>query len=160
MLPMYAHLQVIRQLFPLSRKIIRTHNTQPVTACPHGGLTACCNMYRASVLSDFGDGLITPKGKAIRCGSVIARIQVPATLRPYKDKDHIPIVLFYAKGACGICASRCAVGAVTKSGHDKRVCVSQYGPTNAYAIKLGLPKEAYGCGFWSDRSPCESRIPV
>jgi epoxyqueuosine reductase len=116
----------------------------------------------ASGLGTFGlcDGLITAKGKAIRCGSVIARIQIPATPRPYKDKDHHAYCLHYAKGACGMCTSRCPTGAVTKSGHDKKACVSQYGPTNAYAIKIGLPKEAYGCGFCQTGVPCESRIPV
>jgi epoxyqueuosine reductase len=116
----------------------------------------------ASGLGTFGlcDGLITPKGKAMRCGSVIARVQIPATPRPYKDKDHHAYCLFYTKGTCGTCASRCPVGAVTKSGHDKTVCVKNYKPTNEYAIKLGLPKEAYGCGFCQTGVPCESRIPV
>ena len=40
-----------------------------------------------SGLGTFGlcDGLITPVGKAMRCGSVVARISIPATARPYKD---------------------------------------------------------------------------
>ena len=37
----------------------------------------------ASGMGTFGlsDGLITPKGKAMRCGSVIANIQIPATFQ-------------------------------------------------------------------------------
>jgi epoxyqueuosine reductase len=129
------------------------------------GMSARWSERHAAYVSGLGtfglcDGLITAKGKAMRCGSVIARMQIPATPRPYKDKDHHAYCLFYAKGTCGACASRCPVGAVTKSGHDKKACVSQYGPTNAYAIKLGLPKEAYGCGFCQTGVPCESRIPV
>ena len=40
----------------------------------------------AAGLGTFGlcDGLITPKGKAMRCGSVIAHMQIPPTRRPYK----------------------------------------------------------------------------
>jgi epoxyqueuosine reductase len=129
------------------------------------GMSARWSERHAAYVSGLGtfglcDGLITAKGKAMRCGSVVARIQIPATPRPYKDKDHHAYCLFYAQGKCGACANRCPVGAVKKSGHDKKICVSQYGPTNAYAIKLGLPKEAYGCGFCQTGVPCESRIPV
>jgi ferredoxin len=59
---------------------------------------------------------ITPKGKAMRCGSVIARIQVPATPRPYED--HHAYCLFFSSGTCGQCISRCPSGAITKAGHD------------------------------------------
>jgi epoxyqueuosine reductase len=115
----------------------------------------------ASGLGTFGlcDGLITPKGKAIRCASVVARIKVPPTPRPYKD--HHAYCLHYAKGICGMCMSRCPAGAVTKSGHDKTACGQQCMVTAEYAEKqLGLPKGAYGCGFCQTGVPCESRIPV
>ena len=41
----------------------------------------------AGGLGTFGlcDGLITPKGKAHRVGSVVANLSVPATARPYND---------------------------------------------------------------------------
>ena len=115
----------------------------------------------ASGLGTFGlcDGLITPVGKAIRCGSIIARIKVPPTPRPYKD--HHAYCLHYTKGTCGMCTKRCPAGAVTKSGHDKRKCATQCMATNAYAAKeLGLPPKSYGCGFCQTGVPCESRIPV
>ncbi|MCX5909178.1 MAG: epoxyqueuosine reductase, partial [Deltaproteobacteria bacterium] len=53
----------------------------------------------AAGLGTFGlcDGLITPKGKAHRCGSVIARIQVPPTPRPYTN--HQAYCLFYAQSS-------------------------------------------------------------
>ncbi len=113
----------------------------------------------AAGLGTFGlcDGLITPKGKAIRCGSVVARIQVPATPRPYQD--HHAYCLFYAKGICGMCTTRCPAGAVTKSGHNKMACMKQCNATAEYANKqLGL--KAYGCGFCQTGVPCESQIPV
>jgi epoxyqueuosine reductase QueG len=113
----------------------------------------------AAGLGTFGlcDGLITPKGKAMRCGSVIARVQIAATPRPYKD--HHAYCLFYAKGICGMCTKRCPAGAVTKSGHDKTACMKQCAATAQYAGKqFGL--KGYGCGFCQTGVPCESRIPV
>jgi epoxyqueuosine reductase len=113
----------------------------------------------ASGLGTFGlcDGLITAKGKAIRCGSVVARSSVPATPRPYED--HHAYCLFFAKGICGMCTERCPAGAVTKSGHDKAACMKQCAATAQYADKqFGL--KGYGCGFCQTGVPCESRIPV
>lgn len=113
----------------------------------------------AAGLGTFGlcDGLITPKGKAIRCGSVVARIQIAATPRPYED--HHAYCLFYAKGICGMCTNRCPAGAVTKSGHNKLACMKQCAATAQYADKqFGL--KGYGCGFCQTGVPCESRIPV
>jgi len=113
----------------------------------------------AAGLGTFGlcDGLITAKGKAIRCGAVVARIQVAATPRPYQD--HHAYCLFYAKGICGMCTTRCPAGAVTKSGHNKMACAKQCSATAEYADKqLGL--KGYGCGFCQTGVPCESRIPV
>lgn len=113
----------------------------------------------AGGLGTFGlcDGLITAKGKAMRCGSVVARIAVPATPRPYKD--HHAYCLFYATGGCGVCVTRCPAGAVTKAGHDKMACLKQCNATAEYAAKhYGL--DGYGCGFCQTGVPCESRIPV
>jgi epoxyqueuosine reductase len=110
-------------------------------------------------LGTFGlcDGLITPKGKAIRCGSVVARISVSPAPRPYND--HHAYCLFYAKGTCGLCTTRCPAGAVTKSGHDKTACMKQCNFTSQYAAEqFGL--KGYGCGFCQTGVPCESTIPV
>ncbi len=115
----------------------------------------------ASGLGTFGlcDGLITPKGKAIRCASVVAQISVPPSQRPYKD--HHAYCLHYARGTCGMCIRRCPGDAVTKSGHDKMACAKQCMATYEYANKqLGLSKGAYGCGFCQTGVPCESKIPV
>ena len=110
-------------------------------------------------LGTFGlcDGLITPKGKAIRVGSVVAQIEIPETPRPYED--HHAYCLFYAKGICGMCMNRCPAGAITKSGHDKQVCGKQCRATSQYADSVyGL--KGYGCGFCQTGVPCESKIPA
>jgi hypothetical protein len=49
-------------------------------------------MAYAAGLGTFGlcDGLITARGKAMRTGSVVARLEIDASPRPYDD--HMPIV--------------------------------------------------------------------
>ncbi len=113
----------------------------------------------ASGLGTFGltDGLITPRGQAMRCGSVIARIQIPPTPRPYKD--HHAYCLFYSHGTCGKCIQRCPANAVTKSGHDKLKCKAYLDMTKTY-VPAHFGFEGYGCGFCQSGVPCESKIPL
>jgi epoxyqueuosine reductase len=114
-----------------------------------------------SGLGTFGlcDGLITAKGKAMRCGSVIARITVPPTPRPYNK--HTEYCLFHSTGACGKCMDRCPAGAITKEGHDKLKCQRYVDSVTADYVKehFGLDK-TYGCGLCQTRVPCESQIPA
>ena len=113
----------------------------------------------AAGLGTFGlcDGLITSKGKAMRCGSVIARLKVPPASRPYQD--HHAYCLFFTKGTCGKCIDQCPAGAVTKSGHDKMKCRLFVQETAAY-VKTHFHFDGYGCGFCQVGVPCESGIPV
>jgi epoxyqueuosine reductase len=115
----------------------------------------------ASGLGTFGlcDGLITPVGKAMRVGSVVARAQVPATGRPYTD--HHAYCLWYAKGVCGKCVERCPVNAISREkGHDKAPCRAYIdGTTKAY-VKSQFGFEGYACGLCQTGVPCESGIPV
>ncbi len=113
-----------------------------------------------SGLGTFGlcDGLITPVGKAMRCGSVVARISVPATARPYND--HHTYCLFYNKGTCGECIKRCPIGALSKQGHDKKKCREYIEGPNVQHARNAYGVEAYGCGLCQTKVPCESRIPV
>ena len=57
------------------------------------------------------DGLITPAGKAMVVGSVVARIDIPASGRPYSD--HHAYCLFYSEGICGKCIERCPAQAIS-----------------------------------------------
>ncbi len=113
----------------------------------------------ASGLGTFGlcDGLITPVGKAMRTGSVVARIQVSPTPRPYKD--HREYCLFFAKGICGVCISRCPSGAVTEEGHDKLKCLRHLFPVTSDYVKKHFGFVGYGCGMCQTATPCESKIP-
>jgi epoxyqueuosine reductase QueG len=112
-----------------------------------------------SGLGTFGlcDGLITRAGKAVRCGSIVARIQLTPTSRPYGD--HHAYCLHYTKGTCGACIKRCPVGAITSEGHDKKRCREYVeGPISSHARDT-YGVEAYGCGLCQTKVPCESAIP-
>ncbi|MCX8023275.1 MAG: hypothetical protein N2745_10945 [Syntrophorhabdaceae bacterium] len=113
----------------------------------------------ASGLGTFGlcDGLITPVGKAMRCGSVIAKIVIPPTPRPYTD--HHEYCLFFKKGTCGRCIKRCPVGAITEKGHDKEKCRLYIDTKMREYVKNRYNLDTYGCGLCQVRVPCESGIP-
>ena len=112
----------------------------------------------AAGLGTFGlsDGLITPRGKAMRTGSVVANIKIDPTPRPYTD--HHAYCLFYAKGTCGKCMERCPIGAITEKGHDKRACRLYVNMTREY-VRRHYGFDGYGCGFCQTDVPCESGIP-
>ena len=117
------------------------------------------HVAHACGLGTFGlcDGLITPLGKAMRVGSVVAHIQIPPTARAYKD--HRAYCLFFARGTCGKCIDRCPVGAITKEGHDKDKC-SQHLNRSREFVTTTYGFKGYGCGLCQTGVPCESRIPM
>jgi epoxyqueuosine reductase QueG len=113
----------------------------------------------AAGLGTFGlcDGLITAKGKAMRVGSVVAKITVAPTPRPYSD--HRAYCLFFADGTCGQCIDRCPAHAISKDGHDKERCRRHLARSREY-VKKAYQFEGYGCGLCQVGVPCEARIPV
>lgn len=113
----------------------------------------------ASGLGTFGlsEGLITPRGKAMRCGSVVAAIRIPPSSRPYED--HHAYCLYFSQGRCGECIPRCPVGAITESGHDKVACERYHLQAIAGYVKFHFGFEGYACGLCQAKVPCESRIP-
>ncbi|MBR9980195.1 MAG: epoxyqueuosine reductase [Desulfatitalea sp.] len=110
-------------------------------------------------LGTFGlcDGLITPVGKAMRVGSVVAELRLPPTPRPYTD--HHAYCLFYARGTCKKCIDRCPAGAITTAGKDKQLCMQHVIKTAAY-VSDTFGFKGYGCGLCQTGVPCESRIPI
>lgn len=113
----------------------------------------------ASGLGTFGlcDGFITPKGKAVRLGSVVAHIRISPTPRPYTD--HHAYCLFFTDGLCGRCIARCPVGALTEAGHDKERCRNHIIPVTEDYVKSHYGFDGYGCGLCQTGVPCESKIP-
>ncbi|MFO7965075.1 MAG: epoxyqueuosine reductase [Desulfobacterales bacterium] len=113
----------------------------------------------ASGLGTFGlcDGLITKRGKAHRVGSVVARVRLAPTPRPYTD--HHEYCLYYATGKCMACAERCPVGAISEKGHDKQKCMEHTAGTCGKYVKEKWNFDGYGCGLCQTKVPCESGIP-
>lgn len=112
----------------------------------------------ASGLGTFGlcDGLITPAGKAMRCGSVVARIVIPPSKRPYKSRTEY--CLFFTAKTCKACIQRCPADAITEAGHDKEKCIAyQKLVCDRYRDRIG---ESNSCGLCQTGVPCESGIPT
>jgi hypothetical protein len=114
----------------------------------------------ASGLGTFGlcDGLITPKGKAVRVGSVVARLLIPPTARPYTD--HHAYCLYFTSGTCHKCIERCPAGAISEAGHDKINCRQHVRPVTENYVKSNFGFDGYGCGLCQTDVPCEFKIPT
>jgi epoxyqueuosine reductase len=113
----------------------------------------------AAGLGTFGlsDGLITARGKAMRVGSVVARLVLEPTPRPYTS--HQAYCLFHVDGTCGKCIDRCPARAITEAGHDKEKC-RQYLARSRVYVEETYKFKGYGCGLCQAGVPCEARIPV
>lgn len=103
-------------------------------------------------------GLITDKGIAHRCGSVINDAPLPPTPRR-SGADYRRTCLYFSQGSCGLCIRRCPVGALSWQGHDKEKC-REY----VYAELRATVGQSYGimetgCGLCQTRVPCEACIP-
>jgi epoxyqueuosine reductase QueG len=91
--------------------------------------------------------LITERGVAMRCGSVVANMKLKPKPRHYVS--HTENCLFYSHGTCEECITRCPAGAITSEGLDKPKC-REY---------LDLYAKVEGCGLCQTGVPCESKIP-
>jgi len=103
------------------------------------------------------DAMITDRGIAHRCGSVVTDLPLPASPRsaagPYEN------CLYYRDGSCGICIRRCPAGAITREGHDKNKCWEYLHVTLKTKMKkynIGIA----GCGLCQTKVPCEWRNPA
>ncbi len=112
----------------------------------------------AAGLGTFGlcDGLITPRGKAMRAGSVVARVEIEPTPRLYAD--HRAWCLWFSDGTCGKCIDRCPVRAISAKGHDKELCRAHLAASRKYVSKT-YDYQGYGCGLCQVGVPCETGIP-
>ena len=127
------------------------------------GLAAIWSERHAAYVSGLGtfglcDGFITERGKAVDCRSIIAKLAIPPTPRPYTD--HHAYCLYYARGTCGRCVSRCPAEAISEQGHDKERCREYcFGPALSY-VKDHYGIDEYGCGLCQTSVPCEGRNPA
>ncbi|MFC1935924.1 epoxyqueuosine reductase [Chloroflexota bacterium] len=109
-------------------------------------------------MGTFGlsDGFITPRGKAMRCGSVVVNLGLPPMPRKYRS--HVENCPFYADRSCGVCIDRCPAGAITGRGHNKVQC-QNYVQEIGGNLRPRYGVEIVGCGLCQTAVPCESRIP-
>lgn len=105
----------------------------------------------------LNDALITPKGIAHRCGSVISDLVLAPSERPYPNHGHN--CLYFRDGSCGLCITRCPIGALSKQGHDKQACSVYVYKTVVAALADPYGVTATGCGLCQTRVPCEGQIP-
>jgi len=110
-------------------------------------------------MGSFGlsDGFITTKGVAMRCGSVITNMKLPAT--PRLCVSHTDNCLFYINRSCGVCIDRCPAGAITAKGHNKVQCFD-YAHKHLEHLYKRYAVENFGCGLCQTGVPCESGIPA
>ena len=129
----------------------------------HGYASTWSERHAAFVagLGTFGlsDGLITPAGKAVRLGSVVVRMKLDPTPRPYGE-DHHAYCLYYRKQKCMACAKRCPAKAISALGHDKVACKKYIRDITAPFVEFKqLGVRVNSCGLCQTGVPCESRIP-
>lgn len=109
----------------------------------------------------LNDGFITPKGIAVRVGSVVCNLPVEASPRVYGGP--YANCLFYAEGTCRTCMERCPADAISEKGHDKLKCWEYLDSMRYRLAQLGREKDygsrVMGCGLCQTKVPCESRIP-
>lgn len=105
----------------------------------------------------LNDALITQKGIAHRCGSVITDLVIEPSARV--DRGHAWNCLYCREGSCGACIGRCPVGAISFAGHDKERCCEYVYTTLPAAVAGEYGVKATGCGLCQTRVPCESGIP-
>lgn len=112
-------------------------------------------------LGTFGlcDGFITPKGKAIRIGSVVTLLKLTPSEKKYHH--HRENCLFYKDEKCGKCIIRCPAGAISENGHDKDKCREyiRLPILESKRIEYGLKNPSPSCGLCQTGVPCESEIP-
>jgi epoxyqueuosine reductase len=110
----------------------------------------------------LNDGFITPKGIAIRLGSIVTDLDLPVSPRPYEGI--YSNCLFYRNGSCRRCIERCPAGAVTEKGHDKNKCREYvFTTTKTLLQEMGKFEGFIGyypaCGMCQTKVPCEAGIP-
>jgi len=106
----------------------------------------------------LNDALITPRGIAHRCGSVITDLPLAPSPRPYPHHYHN--CLHYRNNSCGACIARCPAGAISQQGHDKDACSRYVYGTAVAAVAEQFGVTHTGCGLCQTKVPCEERIPA
>ena len=121
----------------------------------------------AAGLGTFGlsRGLITRKGVAMRCGTVVVDMALPPSPRP---GSHTAYCKFLEGNGCGECMERCPAGAITPRGKDNVKCRAYLSSGLDDLSKRYMTQEVVqytgatslgACGLCQTGVPCEDRIP-
>ncbi len=107
----------------------------------------------------LNDGFITPKGMAVRLGSVVTLLKLTPSERRYRH--YRENCLLFRNEKCGKCIPRCPAGAITENGHDKDKCHEYINsePLKAKRLSYGLQNSPPACGLCQTAVPCEYEIP-
>jgi ferredoxin len=107
----------------------------------------------------LNDGLITPKGMAVRIGSVVTLLKLTPSERTFSH--HKENCLLFRNEKCGKCMPRCPAGAITEEGHDKDKCNEYINsePLKSKRLSYGLQNPPPACGLCQTGVPCEFEIP-
>jgi epoxyqueuosine reductase QueG len=101
--------------------------------------------------------LITERGMAVRCDSVVTDLALPSS--PRTARDPFSNCLFYVNGSCKVCVQRCPSGAVSAKGLNKKICLD-YINIDLVPLREVYGVEKTGCGLCQTGVPCEFRNPV
>ena len=101
--------------------------------------------------------LITERGMAVRCDSVVTDLALPAS--PRTTQNPFSNCLFYVNGGCKICVRRCPSGALSEKGLNKKTCYD-YINIDLVPLREVYGVENTGCGLCQTGVPCEFRNPV
>ena len=107
----------------------------------------------------LNDGLITPKGIAVRIGSAVTLLRLTPTEKKHRHiKENC---LFFRNETCGKCITRCPAGAISENGHNKDKCREYIGsqPLHEKRLEYGLTNPTTSCGLCQTGVPCEFQIP-
>jgi len=107
----------------------------------------------------LSDGFITPKGIAMRVGSIVTLLRLTPSEKRYRYyKENC---LFFRNEKCGRCITRCPAGAITEEGHDKEKCHEYLHsePLKAKQLEYGFQNPPLACGLCQTGVPCEFQIP-
>jgi len=107
----------------------------------------------------LNDGFITPKGMAMRLGSVVTLLKLTPSEKKYRH--HRENCLQFRNEKCGKCIPRCPAGAITEKGHNKDKCYDylRSEPLVAKRSEYGLQNPPPSCGLCQTDVPCEFEIP-
>jgi len=107
----------------------------------------------------LNDGFITPKGMAMRVGSVVTLLKLTPSEKKYRG--HRENCLQFRNEKCGKCIKRCPAGAITEKGHDKDKCYDYLRSESLVSkrAEYGLKNPPPSCGLCQTGVPCEFEIP-